>query len=247
MTVDERQPERQGNQTRDLSPALRWLGLHAWVVLLILLVVVGSTWTFLELTADVVEEDPDLVQFDERLLLALREPDDPSDPLGPEALEEAIRDITALGGGLILIFVSANVAIFLYLHGDRRTALLLVVAISGGFLFSELFKQLIARPRPELVPFETHVLSYSFPSGHSMAAAATYLTLGTLLAASQRDLHLKLYIFALALLITFAVGFSRVYLGVHWPSDVLAGWTAGTVWALLVWVVARYLERRQPT
>jgi undecaprenyl-diphosphatase len=102
----------------------------------------------------------------------------------------------------------------------------------------------VQRPRPDIVPHIVYASSTSFPSGHSMMSAVTYLTLGALLARSQARKRLKAYFLLLAAFLSLIVGVSRVYLGVHWPTDVLAGWTAGTVWAMLCWVATRWLQRR---
>jgi undecaprenyl-diphosphatase len=121
---------------------------------------------------------------------------------------------------------------------------LLLVAIGGGIVVSLLLKQAFARPRPDLVPHGSHVYTSSFPSGHSMMAAVTYLTIGALLARAHEGAAIKAYVIILATLLTTAVGISRVYLGVHWPTDVLAGWTTGGCWAVLCWTLANRLQRR---
>src|SRR5206468_91472 len=117
-------------------------------------------------------------------------------------------------------------------------------AIVSGLFASTVLKHFFDRPRPNLVPFTVYVSTSSFPSGHSMMSAVTYLVLGALLARSQERKLVKAYFLLGAVFLTVVVGISRVYLGVHWPTDVLAGWTAGAVWALLCWLLARHLQRR---
>src|SRR5690606_8872938 len=107
---------------------------------------------------------------------------------------------------------------------------------------SLLLKHGFDRPRPSLVPHGAQVYTQSFPSGHSMLGAITYLTLGALQARQMRGVRVRVYVIASALFATACIGFSRVYLGVHWPTDVLAGWTAGAGWACLCWLVARHLQ-----
>ena len=152
--------------------------------------------------------------------------------------------MTALGGFGILTFLTFAAAGFLALSGKRRSMLLLLASVGGGQLLSTLFKRGFDRPRPDLVPHEALVYTASFPSGHAMMAAVTYLTLGAMLARVQPSRVLKVYVLALATIVTVAVGVSRVYLGVHWPTDVLAGWTAGAAWALLCWTAAGWLAQR---
>jgi undecaprenyl-diphosphatase len=130
------------------------------------------------------------------------------------------------------------------LAGKRRAALFLLVAIGGGIVIGFAVKAGFERARPDLVEHAARVFTASFPSGHSMMAAVTYLTLGTLLARVQPHRRLKLYLIGLAVLVSLAVGISRVYLGVHWPSDVLAGWALGASWAMLCWAVVLWLQRR---
>jgi undecaprenyl-diphosphatase len=118
-------------------------------------------------------------------------------------------------------------------------------SVVGGMIVADLLKDLFQRPRPEIVPHLAYASSTSFPSGHSMMSAVTYLTLGAILARSHDRRAVKAFFLLVAALICFLVGVTRVYLGVHWPTDVLAGWTAGAVWALLCWVTARWLQSRR--
>ena len=184
-------------------------------------------------------------ELDRRLILALRNAADPSDPLGPPWFEVLVRDFTAMGGfGMILLLTLASAG-GLALQGRVRTALMAVAAIVAGVALSVTFKELFQRARPDLVDHGVHTSSSSFPSGHSMLSAVTYLTLGAVLASTQPTRILKIYVFAVAVILTLLVGFSRVYLGVHWPSDVLAGWAAGFAWAMVAWLITRRLQRER--
>jgi undecaprenyl-diphosphatase len=211
-------------------------------MLAVLALLAGCVWLFVALADEIDEGETD--SFDTRILLLLRNPADPADPIGPGWIEEFGRDVTALGGFGILTFLTFAAAGFLWMSGKRRSMLLLLVSVGGGQLLSTLFKRGFDRPRPDLVPHEALVYTASFPSGHAMMAAVTYLTLAAMLARVQPSRVLKAYIVALAIVVTVAVGVSRVYLGVHWPTDVLAGWTAGAAWALACWTAARTLAGR---
>lgn len=202
----------------------------------------GGVWAFFEVADEVVEGESHAM--DERIVLALRNPDDPSDPVGPRWFEELMRDFTALGGVGIVTLLGVAVTAFLLMLGQRRQAAWLAIALTGGIIFSLALKSFFDRPRPELVPHGSHVYTRSFPSGHSMMAATVYLTLGAVLAEMVRKRRLKAYLIAVAALVTIAVGVSRVYLGVHWPTDVLAGWALGAAWAMGCWIVARLLQLR---
>jgi len=180
--------------------------------------------------------------FDEAVILAMRAPDDRADPVGPLWFEEMMRDFTALGSTGVLTLMVLAIAGFLAMTRKGYAALLVLVSVGGGVLISETLKWVYDRPRPDLVPHGAEVYSASFPSGHSMMAAVVYLTLGALLARTQSNLSVKAYILALAVVLTVVVGTSRVYLGVHWPTDVLAGWSLGGAWALVCWFVMIWLQ-----
>jgi undecaprenyl-diphosphatase len=209
-------------------------------LLALLLTIAACGWIFVGLAEEVSEGETHAI--DQALLLALRNPLDPADPLGPGWLEEVMRDVTALGSISVLGAITLAAAGYLLLLGRRNSSLLVLASVGGGQLFSSLFKLGFDRPRPDLVPHGTLVYTASFPSGHAMLSAVTYLTLAALLARVQPRRALKIYVLGLAVILTVAVGVSRVYLGVHWPSDVLAGWTAGAAWALGCWLVAGWLE-----
>lgn len=211
-------------------------------VLLALLIIVAGLWAIFGL-ADEIQEGEQF-RLDRAILLLFRNPADPSDPIGPGWLESAVRDVTALGGTVVVSLITIAASGFLFLSGKRGAALFVVAAIVGALLLSFGMKAGIERPRPDLVPHGVVVYTASFPSGHATGSAATYLTLAALLARFQPRRKLKWFILGFGATLTFLIGLSRVYLGVHWPSDVVAGWTLGACWALLCWLVARWLQRR---
>ena len=227
---------------RIIGSLLRSLEARA---LLILMVVAGGVWAFVELADEVLAGETQ--SLDERILLALRNPNDLADPIGPPWIEEICRDITALGGVAVLTLACFAIAGLLWLDGKRLWSGLVVAAMGGGVLMGVVLKSVFDRPRPDLVPHGSQVATNSFPSGHSMMAAVAYLTAAALLCRLYDRKRLKAYLIAWALLLTLAVGFSRVYLGVHWPTDVLGGWTLGAVWALLCWWVAGMLAQTKAT
>ncbi len=212
--------------------------------LLILLVLTGLGWLFIEMAIVVMAGDT--LQFDRKLILALRSDDDVTNPLGPVWLEEMMRDGTALGSNWILLSLSLFSAVYLYLRDRKKMAVFLVIAILTGLAVAFGLKHAIARPRPDLVSHATTVYTASFPSAHAMMSALVYFSLALILGSVQTRKSIKGLIYIGAFLVAFWVGFSRVYLGVHWPSDVLAGWCAGAFWALMVFRVAVRLERRIP-
>ena len=211
-------------------------------VLIVLAICAASLWGFIK-TADAVF-DNETQAFDSWVLTALRDPANPANLVGPIWMEEMARDVSALGGFTWITFATIALAIYLWIDDKTRMGLFLIAATASGALLSLILKSFFARPRPELVPHLSQVFTSSFPSGHSMLAAVVYLTMGSLLASVISNRTLKVYVLGIALILTTAVGLSRVYLGVHFPTDVLAGWLAGLVWALLCWMVARVLQVR---
>nr|WP_246352024.1 phosphatase PAP2 family protein [Sphingobium subterraneum] len=139
--------------------------------------------------------------------------------------------------------MAAGVAGYLWVVQKRSAALLILASVGSGIAVSNALKIWFLRPRPEIVPHLVLIQTASFPSGHAMNAAVAYLTLGSVLASAQGDRGVRVYIMSVAVALTFVVGFSRIYLGVHWPTDVLAGWTMGSVWALLCSTLSYRLQR----
>ena len=221
---------------------IEWVGRHELSVLFALFLVILATWGFVELADEVIEGGTQ--EFDDWAIRAMRRPDDLAIPIGPSWLHEVGRDLTALGGMAMLALMTAAVTGFLWLRRMYSALWLVLIATAGGLAGSTLLKLLFARERPALVPHLSIVMTHSFPSGHSTLSAVVYLTLGTLLGRFVSEWRLKAYFLFVALTLTALVGVIRVYLGVHYPTDVLAGWTVGLAWALLCWVVARYLQRR---
>ena len=214
---------------------------HHWTSLALVILGLG-VFAFIGIAEEVLEGDT--LRFDRWLLLALRAPGDPGDPLGPAGVEEMFRDFTALGGVGVLSLLTLASFGYLWLQGLRRVALFLLLAIAGGLLLSLALKSGFDRPRPELVSHGAMVYTSSFPSGHSMLSAVVYLTGGALLAMVHSARRVRIYLIGCSVLATLLVGVSRVYLGVHWPSDVLAGWAAGAAWAAACWLAAQWFRER---
>ncbi|TLD71844.1 phosphatase PAP2 family protein [Phragmitibacter flavus] len=211
-------------------------------MLLALLCVISGVWGFAELADEIVDNDSR--PFDEKVLLMFRVAGDNTLPVGPHWLPEATRDITALGGGTIITLVTIAVLGFFWLRGKHALMWLVLASVVGGGFISTTLKNLFDRERPSVVEHLTTVTSPSFPSGHSMLAAVTYLTLGALLARTTRNPYEKAYYLVGAVALSVLIGISRIYLGVHYPTDVLAGWCAGLVWASLCVMAARWLQRK---
>lgn len=206
------------------------------------LALITLAFVFIQLAAAVLRGHTQ--QLDERILRSLRQADNVAVPIGPAWLRAAALDITALGAPTVLGLAVVGVVGYMLLHRMFRTAAFVFLASAGGFLLNTILKQFFERPRPSIVPHLREVASLSFPSGHALTSAAVYLTLGALVMDMTRSRLGKIYCMSVAMLATVLVGASRVYLGVHYPTDVLAGWLVGLSWALVCWIVEQALERR---
>jgi len=222
------------SRLRDLAarPEARLLG--ALVLPTILL------FAFVKLASEVAEGEP--LAFEKAILLALRAPADTADPIGPRWFESVMRDVTALGSTVVLTIITLSLTGFLFVTGRKKLSVLLLLAVSLGTMLSNILKFIFARPRPDLVAHVVQVHTMSFPSGHALVSAVTYLTIGALLAHDQSSFRVKAYILGVAILLSILVGISRVYLGVHYPTDVLAGWAFGGAWAIFWWRITAKLR-----
>ncbi len=234
-------------QTRWLRNAIaaiiRFIRGREPIILIATLVAVLGVWGFVELADEVLEGSTG--RLDRWVVRQMRTADDASDPIGPRWLGEMGRDITALGGTGVLTMWIVGGAGFLAIHRAYRRMTFLVISTLTGIGASFLLKRFFDRPRPDAVPHLSDVYTSSFPSGHSMMSALVYLTLAALIAPVLKQFRLRVYILSVALLLTFLVGVSRVYMGVHYPTDVLAGWAAGLVWASICWLIARSIPMRE--
>jgi undecaprenyl-diphosphatase len=222
-----------------LSALLR---LFRGVQPLVLLLCVSGVLFFMHIADEMAEGET--LGLDRWLVLALRRHENSATPIGPPWLTQAAIDVSGLGGTTVLTLLTLFTCGFLIAVRRSREALVLVATIVGGSLLKSGLKVVFDRPRPNLVQHLAVVSDASFPSGHAMVSAVTYLTLGAMLAQTQATTRLRVYILSISVILVLMIGSSRVFLGVHWPSDVLAGWCLGSAWALACWMLVRTLRNR---
>ncbi len=219
-------------------------GMHefrgATVPVILVAIIAAGLYVFVEIADEVAEAE--IRGFDEWLLLAFRNPDDLSLAIGPPWLAESVAEITALGGYTLIVIIVAAVIGFLLVAGRYGPALYVFLSVSVGTVVSTLLKFAYERPRPDLVDHLVTTHTASFPSGHATMSAVVYLTLAAILMRMVDDWRLRAYVLFAAIGLTVMVGLLRVYLGVHWPSDVIAGWALGAAWASLAWLVVTLIR-----
>lgn len=176
------------------------------------------------------------LDLDRAIMVSLR--DQAGAPIGPHWLTEAAIEVTTLGGWPLLTLFSFVIGGYFLIRRQYDFAIILLTVIIGHSVLVSGLKELFARTRPDFAPHLVEATSASFPSGHSASAAAVYLTLGLMAANLGRERSFKFYAIAAGISIATLIGLSRIWLGVHFPSDVVAGWAVGSGWASLVWLVA---------
>jgi undecaprenyl-diphosphatase len=183
-------------------------------------------------------EHPAVASLDRTILLSVR-------AYLPDAAVPRIAELSALGSSIILSLVVLVVIAYLSLERYFASPVLIGVTYLGAEVLSMCYKLIVGRPRPDVVPHLLEVGTASFPSGHALVSAATYLTMGVLLSRISRDRITQRFCVLVAVGMTFVIGLSRICLGVHYPSDVIGGWLAGGLWACLMWRGARWLPARR--
>ena len=204
---------------------------HGWRLLLVFVGVLLPLWGFAELAAEIHARN--VIGFDERILLGAQS-------IASTQLDRAFLLISAAGYGFGVIPAGIVLVIVLALNRRVHETVFAFFALGGSLLLNTLTKQLFARDRPSLWESIAPHYTYSFPSGHAMASA----TLGAVVVMLTWHTRWRWPVVAIALALVLLVGYSRVYLGVHYPSDILAGWAAASVWTAAVYLAVYRISRR---
>lgn len=227
-----------------LAKGVRTGNVHRLPVVLVATLTLG-VYVFIELAEEMAEGE--IRRIDEMLFLSLRVAGDPSIPLGPAWLQETAVEITAIGGYPLIILTLGAVAGFFIVTRRYGAAAYAVLAVGSGALLTQTLKQYYGRPRPDLVDHLDTVHTLSFPSGHALVTTVAYLTMASLVIGFLNARRARIYVLSVAIFVAFIVGISRVYVGVHWPSDVAAGWALGAAWASLSWLILHFITQRSRT
>jgi len=211
-------------------------------VLTALLAIAALLFLFAFIAYEVARGKP--TALDRRVTLTLRSSAKPPGPIGPAWLQEAARDVTGLGSIIVVVMTTAAIAGYFFLVHKPGVAWLMLLAVGGGIALNNLLKLVFARRRPDLIVSPARVFTTSFPSGHATLSAIAYLTIGALLSRASPSAALSLYFIVFAVFLTTLIGFSRIYLGVHYPTDVLAGWCLGAAWAIFCWMLMAWLQNQ---
>ncbi len=206
-------------------------------------IVTLGVYAFIEIADELAEGE--LRKIDENLFLILRSAGDSNVPIGPAWLQETAVEITAIGGYPLIVLTLAAVAGFFIVTRRYGAAVYAVLSVGTGALLSQTLKNYYGRPRPDLVDHLDTVHTMSFPSGHALVTTVTYLTLASIVVGFLDDRRARIYVLCFAVFVAVIVGVSRVYVGVHWPSDVAAGWALGAAWASLSWLIVHFIGRKK--
>jgi undecaprenyl-diphosphatase len=215
-----------------------WLGMRLRALeartLIVIMLIAAGLLAFLRLGGAV--RAGRTLDIDRRIILALRDPSNPAQPRGSFWTRDILHDLTALGGVAALTLAVVLATIFLWVNGRRRHAAVLLATVTAATVVGELVKSAYNRPRPDLVAYGDYFSQSSFPSGHSNIATVVWMTLALIVASLERSRIGKVTALVAGALICLTAGATRVYFGVHWPSDVLGGWILGSGWALAAWI-----------
>lgn len=194
------------------------------------------TWVFIQISSEMIEGDTRAI--DMTILRAAQ-----SLRIGRPWVSEVMRDLSGLGSTTVLTLFTVVAGGYLAVVRARLTALLMLAAVISGSVCVGLLKAQFDRPRPEATFAELVAPGLSFPSGHATISAIVFLTVAALIASTRTRTIEQAYILAMATLMAMLVGVSRIALGVHWVTDVVAGWALGAAWALAWLLLTRRLTR----